>query len=81
MRISKACRVFCDVQAVEDVTGREDLIESLRNALMVRVAARLGYNKLARGDCATRVAVRTIASDAKGAGFALTASIQHFDGR
>ncbi|KAK9908356.1 hypothetical protein WJX75_006558 [Coccomyxa subellipsoidea] len=69
------------LQAVEDVTGREDLIESLRNALMVRVAARLGYNKLARGDCATRVAVRTIASAAKGAGFALPASIQHFDGR
>ncbi len=69
------------MQAVEDVTGREDLIESLRNALLLHVAARLGYNKLARGDCATRVAVRTIASAAKGAGFSLPASIQHFDAR
>ncbi len=63
------------------MTGREDLIESLRNALLVRMAAKLGYNKVARGDCATRVAVRTIASAAKGAGFALPASIQHFDAR
>lgn len=66
---------------MEDVTGREDLIESLRNAVLLKTAARMGYNKIARGDCATRVAVRTIASAAKGAGFALPATIQHYDAR
>ncbi|BDA44890.1 Cytoplasmic tRNA 2-thiolation protein 2 [Coccomyxa sp. Obi] len=81
MAVDKRTLLINLLQAVEDVTGREDLIESLRNALLVRMAAKLGYNKVARGDCATRVAVRTIASAAKGAGFALPASIQHFDAR
>jgi hypothetical protein len=68
-------------QAVEDVTGREDLQEALRNKLLLQVAADLHFNKIARGDCATRIAVRTISGSAKGAGYALPASIQHFDGR
>lgn len=63
------------------MTGREDLQEVLRNELLLKVAARLQCNKIARGDCATRVAVRTVASSAKGAGYALPGSIQHFDGR
>ena len=69
------------MQAVEDATGREDLIEALRNALLVQTAARLGYNKIARGDNATRIAARVIAMSAKGAGFALPACIQYFDRR
>jgi len=69
------------IQAVEDATGREDLIEALRNALLVRTAAKLGYNKIARGDNATHIAARIIAMSAKGAGFALPACIQYFDRR
>ena len=68
-------------QAVEDATGREDLIEALRNALLVHTAARLGYNKVARGDNATRIAARVIAMSSKGAGFALPSCIQYFDAR
>ena len=72
---------YYQVQAVEDATGKEDLIEALRNALLVQTAARLGYNKIARGDNATRIAARVIAMSAKGAGFALPACIQYFDAR
>ena len=68
-------------QAVEDATGREDLVEVLRNALLTATAVRLGCNRVARGDCASLAAVRTIAQSAKGAGFALPACIQHFDAR
>ena len=71
----------CALQGIEDATGREDLIESLRNALLVRIAALLGYNKIARGDNATRIAARVIAMSSKGAGFALPACIQYFDRR
>ena len=66
---------------MEDATGREDMIEALRNALLVRTAASLGYNKIARGDNATRIAARVIAMSAKGAGFALPGCIQYFDRR
>ena len=68
-------------QAVEDATGREDLIEALRNALLVQTAARLGYNRVARGDNATRIAARVIAMSSKGAGFALPSCIQYYDAR
>ena len=69
------------MQAVEDTTGREDLTEALRNALLIRLAARHGYNKVARGDSATCVAARVIAMSSKGSGFALPACIQYFDRR
>ena len=69
------------MQAVEDITGREDLTEALRNSLLIRMAARHGYNKVARGDSATCVAARVIAMSSKGSGFALPACIQYFDRR
>ena len=69
------------MQAVEDTTGREDLIEALRNSLLIRTASRHGYNKVAKGDSATCVAARVIAMSAKGSGFALPACIQYFDRR
>ena len=69
------------MQAVDDPTGREDLIEALRNALLIRMAARHGYNRVARGDSATCVAARVIAMSSKGSGFALPACIQYFDRR
>ena len=69
------------MQAVEDATGREDLVEALRRAALLAKAMELGCSKVALGDCATRAAVRVIAQSAKGAGFALPASIQHYDAR
>ena len=64
-----------------DATGREDLIGALRLRLLLAAAAALGYNRLALGDSATRLATRAVALAAKGAGYALPASLQHFDAR
>ena len=69
------------VQAVPDATGREDLLAALRRALLLRVAAQLGCNKLAIGTCATRMAVRTVAMSAKGQGYALPGALQSTDSR
>ena len=69
------------VQAVPDATGREDLVGALRLRLLLAAAAALGCNRLALGDSATRLAARAVALAAKGAGYALPASLQHFDGR
>lgn len=68
-------------QAVPDATGREDLVGALRLRLLLAAAAALGCNRLALGDSATRLAARTLALAAKGAGYALPASLQHFDAR
>ncbi|KAK9811502.1 hypothetical protein WJX72_004896 [[Myrmecia] bisecta] len=69
------------LEAVTDPTGREDLIEHLREALLLTTAARLGCNRLAKGDCATRLAVRTVALSSKGCGFALPGCLQYVDAR
>ena len=68
-------------QAVSDITGKEALIASLRKALLLRVAAQLGCNKVALGTSATRMAVRTVAMSAKGSGYALPGSIHFTDSR
>lgn len=52
-------------QAVEDPTGREDLAQSLRRALLLQRAAALGASKVADGACADTLAVRAIAEMAK----------------
>lgn len=52
-------------QGIKDMTGREDLVASLRNALLLRHAAQLGCNKVARGECADTLAVRVISETAK----------------
>lgn len=69
------------MQAVPDATGREDLVGALRLRLLLAAAAALGCNRLALGDSATRLAARTVALAAKGAGYALPASLQHYDAR
>lgn len=71
----------CLLQAVADMTGKEDLIAALRRTLLLRVAAQLGCNKMAVGTCATRMAVRTVAMSAKGSGYALPAALQFTDSR
>ena len=69
------------VQAVTDPTGKEDLLAALRKALLLRLAAQLGCNKVAIGTSATRMAVRTVAMSAKGSGFALSGAIHFTDSR
>ena len=66
---------------MSDITGKEDLIASLRKALLLRIAAQLGCNKGALGTSATRMAVRTIAMSAKGSGYALPGAIHFTDSR
>lgn len=69
------------LQAVADPTGKEDLLAALRKALLLRLAAQLGCNKVAIGTSATRMAVRTVAMSAKGSGFALSGAIHFTDSR
>ena len=69
------------LQAVSDITGKEDLIAALRRSLLLRVAAQLGCNKVALGTSATRMAVRTVAMSAKGSGYALPGAIHFTDSR
>eukprot|EP00879_Flechtneria_rotunda_P010371 GHRR01010847.1.p1 GENE.GHRR01010847.1~~GHRR01010847.1.p1 ORF type:complete len:624 (+),score=226.22 GHRR01010847.1:660-2531(+) len=66
---------------ITDNTGREDLITYLQDHLLLRAAAALTCNRLMRGDCASRVAVRIIAEAAKGRGYSLPADIQLVDAR
>lgn len=69
------------LQAVSDVTGKEDLMAALRKALLLRAAAQLSCNKVAIGTSATRMAVRTVAMSAKGSGYALPGAIHFTDSR
>lgn len=69
------------VQAVVDITGKEDLVAALRRTLLLRVAAQLSCNKLAIGTSATRMAVRTVAMSIKGSGYALPGALQFTDSR
>ena len=69
------------MQTVTDPTGKEDLLAALRKALLLRLAAQLGCNKVAVGTSATRMAVRTVAMSAKGSGFALSGAIHFTDSR
>eukprot|EP00884_Botryococcus_braunii_P015749 jgi/Botrbrau1/2858/Bobra.0036s0005.3 len=69
------------VKTVQDSTGRDDLWDALRTALLVWVANRWGYTKIARGDNATTLAVRALAGVCKGVGFGLPASLQAIDTR
>lgn len=65
------------VEGVEDETGREDLVRYLRERLLLRVGAALGFNRVARGDSATLCAVRVIAESCKGRGYALPGEASH----
>lgn len=69
------------LQAVADPTGKEDMLAALRKALLLRLAAQLGCNKVAIGTSATRMAVRTVAMSAKGSGFALSGATHFTDSR
>ena len=64
-----------------DPTGKEDILAALRKALLLRLAAQLGCNKVAIGTSATRMAVRTVAMSSKGSGFALSGAVHFTDSR
>eukprot|EP00803_Ostreobium_quekettii_P008566 evm.model.scf_695.4 EVM.evm.TU.scf_695.4 scf_695:50383-53477(+) len=89
MKIEEVCgagedarrRVRSLVGGVGDATGRKDLVAHLRTRLLVCTAARLGFNRLARPDCATDLAVGIIADACKGRGFAMASDVHFEDAR
>lgn len=68
-------------QGVSDATGREDLLLHLRTHSLLAAARRLGCGKLARGDCATRLAAHVVAAVAKGCGYGLPGDVHLVDAR
>lgn len=77
----RAARLRALVASVSDPTGREDLIGYLRNRLLLRAAGSMGCNRVARGDSATRLAIRVVAEACKGRGYGLPGDIQPLDAR
>ncbi|GAB4821844.1 hypothetical protein N2152v2_008890 [Parachlorella kessleri] len=69
------------VQGVADATGREDLVAHLRTHRLLAAARELGCSKVARGDCATRLAAHIVAAASKGCGYGLPGDIQLVDAR
>lgn len=56
-----------------DATAREDLLTVLTWHLIINKAQSLNCNKLLRGDCSTRLAVRLVAQSCKGRGYSIPA--------
>lgn len=69
------------LSAVEDATGREDLVSHLRARLLLHTTAALGCGRLARGDCATSLAAHIVAAAAKGCGYSLPGDVRLMDAR
>ncbi|KAG2448454.1 hypothetical protein HYH02_006346 [Chlamydomonas schloesseri] len=69
------------LEAVQDPTGREDLIHHLRRRLLAAAGTAEGATKLLCGDSATALAARVVADTAKGRGFSLPSDIQLLDAR
>ncbi|KAJ8899031.1 hypothetical protein K2173_008856 [Erythroxylum novogranatense] len=69
------------LDAVNDITGKEDLILHLRMLALQKVASEKGYNKLILGSCTSSIACHVISSIVKGQGYSLSADIQYVDAR
>ncbi|KAL0555115.1 hypothetical protein IC582_009048 [Cucumis melo] len=69
------------LDAVDDVTGKEDLISYLRMLSLQKIAAENGYNRLLVGTCTSRIACHVISSTVKGQGYSLPADVQYIDAR
>lgn len=69
------------MQAVPDITGKEDLISHLRMQLLIATARKLGASKLLLGCTADTLAVSVLASVSKGRGYALPGDLHVADGR
>ncbi|CAL1385672.1 unnamed protein product [Linum trigynum] len=69
------------IGAVDDVTGKDDLLMHLRMWELQKVASENGYTKLVLGLCTSRIACHVIAATVKGQGYSLSADIQYVDAR
>ncbi|KAL2483084.1 Cytoplasmic tRNA 2-thiolation protein 2 [Forsythia ovata] len=69
------------INAVSDVTGKEDLLEHLRMSSLQKIAVENGYTKLVLGTCTSRIACRVLEATVKGQGYSLAADIQYVDAR
>ncbi|CAN0890444.1 Cytoplasmic tRNA 2-thiolation protein 2 [Linum grandiflorum] len=67
--------------AVDDITGKEDLLLYLRMLALQKIASENGYTKLVLGSCTSRIACHVLAATVKGQGYSLSADIQHVDAR
>ncbi|XP_011048047.1 PREDICTED: cytoplasmic tRNA 2-thiolation protein 2 [Populus euphratica] len=69
------------LDAVNDATGKEDLLLHLRMLALQKVASQNGYNRLILGSCTSRIACHVLAATVKGQGYSLSADIQYVDAR
>ncbi|XP_057982101.1 cytoplasmic tRNA 2-thiolation protein 2 isoform X2 [Malania oleifera] len=69
------------LNAVTDVTGKEDLLLHLRMLSLQKIALDKGYTKLLLGSCTSRIASHVISATVKGQGYSLSADIQYVDAR
>lgn len=69
------------LDAVNDATGKEDLLLHLRMLALQMVASQNGYNRLILGSCTSRIACHVLAATVKGQGYSLSADIQYVDAR
>ncbi|BBH07331.1 Adenine nucleotide alpha hydrolases-like superfamily protein [Prunus dulcis] len=69
------------LDAVDDATGREDLLLHLRMLALQKVASQNGYNRLLLGSCVSRIACHVISATVKGQGYSLPADVQYVDAR
>ncbi|XP_059646295.1 cytoplasmic tRNA 2-thiolation protein 2 [Cornus florida] len=69
------------LDAVSDITGKEDLLLHLRMLCLQKIALERGYTKLVLGSCTSRIACHVITATVKGQGYSLAADIQYVDAR
>ncbi|XP_010246741.1 PREDICTED: cytoplasmic tRNA 2-thiolation protein 2 isoform X2 [Nelumbo nucifera] len=69
------------LHAIDDDTGKEDLVHHLHMMSLQKIALDNGYNKLVLGSCASRIACHVISATVKGQGYSLPADIQYVDAR
>lgn len=67
--------------SVSTLTAKEDLLRSLRNQLLIKVAGTTGIPKVMVGDSASRIAVRILSNISQGRGEALSYDIGFVDSR
>ncbi|XP_059295947.1 cytoplasmic tRNA 2-thiolation protein 2 [Lycium ferocissimum] len=69
------------INAVSDVTGKEDLLEHFRMLSLQKIAIENGYTKVLLGTGTSRIACHVLEATVKGRGYSLAADIQYVDAR
>ncbi|KAM3288570.1 cytoplasmic tRNA 2-thiolation protein 2 isoform X2 [Capsicum chacoense] len=69
------------INAVSDITGKEDLLEHFRMLSLQKIAIEHGYTKVLLGTCTSRIACHVLEATVKGRGYSLAADIQYVDAR